>query len=76
MFVNSRVEAQAPNWDSVYADYFTKYAPLDTPTWLFPICFKNANSEWDTVYIGYDSSSTINLDSGFGENFIKIDTWS
>ena len=65
--------AQPPNWDSVYADYFTKYAPIDTPAWLFPICFKNNLNEWDTVYLGHDNNG-MGINAEFAEGWIKLDT--
>ena len=67
LVISSHVKAQAPNWDSVYADYFTIYAPVDTPAWIFPICFKNNFGEWDTVYLGVDNNATSVLDSMLGE---------
>jgi len=70
----SDLKAQAPNWDSVYADYFTKYALVDTPSWLFPICFKDGTGARDTIYFGFDSTSTFNLDTNFGELYSTIDT--
>ena len=67
------VKAQSPNWDSVYADYFKIYQPTDTPAWLFPICFKNALAEWDTLYIGHDPTATSGwFDTQFGEGFVQF----
>ena len=67
------IKAQSPNWDSVYADYFKIYQPTDTPAWLFPICFKNAFNEWDTVYIGHDPNATAGwVDTQFGEGFAQL----
>jgi len=66
--------AQAPNWDSVYVDYFTKYSVIDTPAWLFPMCFKNAFGEWDTCYFGHDLKATIFWDTLFDEKLRGIDT--
>ena len=60
-------KAQAPNWDSVYADFLKMYQPVDTPAWLFPMCFKNNFGEWDTIYLGYDNNATSLLDTILGE---------
>jgi len=72
--ISFNVQSQAPNWDSVYADYFIKYAVSDTPAWVFPICFKNNFGDWDTVYIGHDNDATPWLDPAFGEGFVKFNT--
>jgi len=71
----SDAKSQAPNWDSVYADFLMKYSPVDTPAWLFPICFKDGTGAWDTVYIAHDPSSTgMPFDAIFGERWESIDT--
>ncbi|MBL4752710.1 MAG: T9SS type A sorting domain-containing protein [Flavobacteriales bacterium] len=71
----SDAKAQAPNWDSVYADFLKIYQPVDTPAWLFPMCFKNTFGQWDTLYFAHDDDATSILDSTLGEvKLIALDS--
>lgn len=65
LFASLIPKSQAQSTDSV---------SYKEPAWLFPIWFKNAFGEVDTVWIGHDNLATFQFDSLFSEIPLSIDT--
>lgn len=67
---------QEIDWDLVIDRYVEKYQPEEIPDWLFPIIFKDATGQGDTIYLGYDEDASIAIrtDTIFGEGSIPSDS--
>lgn len=65
LFASMIPKSQAQSTDSV---------TYKEPAWLFPIWFKNAFGEVDTVWFGHDNLASWQIDSMFNEGVNIVDT--